>query len=147
MVLWKVIKDKTLSVQAKLLYHIIFTLANSKYGCIAENGTLAKLMGKDVRSLNRYLKELYDLKYIKETYILRNQGDIRKFRVTSFYGDEIYLLYNDPYNQDIFASNLIDRQWTKAKKLKRKNRKLNNSQIKKMKILVACIQKHHQFTN
>lgn len=42
-----------------------------------------------------------------------------KTAAVSFYGDEIYLLYNDPYNMDIYVSNFIDRQWTKAKKLKK----------------------------
>jgi len=53
--------------------------------------------------------------------ITNRLGNHNFFRTSSlsFYGDQLFLIYNDPFNPDIYESLNIDGRWTKAQKLKK----------------------------
>lgn len=60
-----VLLDENLSTSAKMLYGMIYILANSRYGCIAENDYFAKPLKVTTRQVRYLLADLKAQGYIE----------------------------------------------------------------------------------
>lgn len=74
----KVRSDSRLSCQAKLLYGEIMVKTNMEGFCWASNKYLAASFGVNIRSIQRSLRELEDLKYIICELVKDDEGTERK---------------------------------------------------------------------
>jgi hypothetical protein len=81
--------DKSISDTAKLLYGEISAKCNTVGFCWAKNDFFADVMGKDPRSIQRYIKELQEAGHITIEFDITTKGTERRVYLTAKGGDSV----------------------------------------------------------
>lgn len=66
----EIISDPELSTQAKALYALLCCYADKNRQCYPTKNRLADELGVSVKTVKRYLSELYSKKYIKRNAVV-----------------------------------------------------------------------------